>query len=143
MNPVMTKASLAAVGLALCIGNALAQQQKTDFGKREFDTNCASCHGMDGKGNGPMGELLRRSPPDLTQLAKKNGGVFPMTRLFDVIEGGTVPSHGTREMPVWGREYRIQDAEYYLEARGNYDSAALVRAHILTLLEYINRIQVR
>jgi mono/diheme cytochrome c family protein len=143
MNPVITKAGLAAVGLALSIGNAFAQQQKTDFGKREFDTNCASCHGADAKGNGPMGELLRRSPPDLTQLAKKNGGVFPMTRLFDVIEGGSVPSHGTRDMPIWGREYRIQDAEYYLEARGNYDSAALVRAHILTLLEYINRLQVR
>jgi mono/diheme cytochrome c family protein len=143
MNPLITKAGLATVGMALCIGNALAQQQKTDFGKREFDTNCASCHGADAKGNGPMGELLRRAPPDLTQLAKKNGGVFPMTRLFDVIEGGSVPSHGTRDMPIWGREYRIQDAEYYLEARGNYDSAALVRAHILTLLEYINRLQVR
>jgi hypothetical protein len=43
-------------------------------------------------------------------------------------------------MPVWGREYRIKDAEYYGEV--NYDSTALVRARILTLLEYINRLQV-
>lgn len=144
MKHPITRAALATAGLTLCLGTAFAQAQKTtDLGKREFDTNCASCHGVDGKGNGPIGELLRRSPPDLTQLAKKNGGVFPMTRLFDVIDGGNVPSHGTREMPVWGREFRIQDAEYYIEARGNYDSAALVRARVLTLLEYINRLQVR
>jgi mono/diheme cytochrome c family protein len=144
MKHPITRAALATAGLTLCLGTAFAQAQNTtDLGKREFDTNCASCHGVDGKGNGPIGELLRRSPPDLTQLAKKNGGVFPMTRLFDVIDGGNVPSHGTREMPVWGREFRIQDAEYYIEARGNYDSAALVRARVLTLLEYINRLQVR
>lgn len=144
MKHPITRATLALAGLTLCLGTAFAQAQKTtDLGKLAFDTNCASCHGVDGKGNGPLGELLRRSPPDLTQLAKKNGGVFPMNRLFDVIDGGNVPSHGTREMPVWGREFRIQDAEYYIEARGNYDSAALVRARVLTLLEYINRLQVR
>lgn len=143
MKYTVHKACLMAIGMALCGATAYAQQQKTDLGKREFETNCASCHGADGKGNGPMVEFLRRSPPDLTQLAKKNQGVLPMTRLYDVIEGGAVPSHGTRDMPIWGREFRVQDAEYYLEARGNYDPAALVRARILTLLEYIHRLQVR
>ena len=113
------------------------------MGKREFEANCASCHGLDGKGNGPLGNLLRVGPPDLTQLAKKNQGMLPMNRLYEVIEGGTVPAHGPREMPIWGREYRIDDAEHLREARGNYDSAALVRARILLLLEYINRLQAR
>lgn len=143
MGNTVYKACLIAIGVALCGATAYAQQPKTDLGKREFDVNCASCHGADGRGNGPMGELLRRSPPDLTQLAKKNQGVLPMARLYDVIEGGGVPSHGTRDMPVWGREFRAQDAEYYHEARGNYDPAALVRARILMLLEYIHRIQAR
>lgn len=143
MKSATGKACLIAVGMAVCSGALFAQQVKTDLGKREYESNCASCHGVDGKGNGPFGELLRRSPPDLTQLSKKNQGVFPMGRLYDVVEGGSVPSHGTREMPIWGREFKIQDAEYYIEARGNYDSAALVRARILTLLEYINRLQVR
>ena len=99
--------------------------------------------GMDGRGNGPLGNLLRVGPPDLTQLAKKNQGIVPMNRLYEVIEGGTVAAHGPRDMPVWGREYRIEDAENLKEARGNYDAVPLVRARILVLLEYINRLQAR
>lgn len=135
--------ALLVIGLAICGAAAFAQgaAQTTDWGKREFEANCASCHGSTGKGNGPLGELLRKSPPDLTQLARQNKGVFPMRRLYDVIEGGSVAAHGSRDMPIWGREYRTQDAQYYLEARGMYDPDALVRARILSLLEYINRIQ--
>lgn len=128
------------LGLALCSSAVLAQQ-KVDFGKREFQANCASCHGMDGKGKGPLVELLRRSPPDLTQLAKSNQGVLPMNRLYEVIEGANVPAHGGRDMPVWGLDYRIKDAEYYMDTP--YDAAALVRSRILALLEYINRLQAR
>ena len=141
MKNATMKASCLA--LALSSGLVFAQQTKPDMGKREFEANCASCHGLDGKGNGPLGNLLRVGPPDLTQLAKKNQGMLPMNRLYEVIEGGTVPAHGPREMPIWGREYRIDDAEHLREARGNYDSAALVRARILLLLEYINRLQAR
>jgi hypothetical protein len=66
-----------------------------------------------------------------------------MNRLYEVIEGGTVAAHGTRDMPIWGREYRIDDAEHLKETRGNYDANALVRARILLLLEYVNRLQAR
>jgi mono/diheme cytochrome c family protein len=116
-------------------------QQKVDFGKREFETNCASCHGTTGKGNGVMVPYLSKSPPDLTLLAKKNQGVFPMGRLYEVIEGSNVPAHGTRDMPVWGVDYRIKDAEHYMETP--YDAAGLVRARILALLEYMNRLQAK
>ncbi|MDH4480387.1 MAG: c-type cytochrome [Rhodoferax sp.] len=135
--------SASCLALAMCSGLVFAQQAKTDMGKREFEANCASCHGMDGRGNGPLGNLLRVGPPDLTQLAKKNQGILPMNRLYEVIEGGTVAAHGTRDMPIWGREYRIDDAEHLKEARGNYDANALVRARILLLLEYLNRLQGR
>lgn len=131
---------LSVIGLALCSGAVLAQQ-KVDFGKREFEANCASCHGMTGKGNGSVAELLRKSPPDLTLLAKNNQGVFPMARLYDVIDGANVPAHGSRDMPVWGRDYRIKDAEHYMDVP--YDAEAMVRARILALLEYLNRLQVR
>lgn len=135
-----TPIKLAVLGLALCGTVALAQQ-RVDFGKREFETNCASCHGVDGKGKGPIVELLRRSPPDLTQLSKNNQGVFPMNRLYEVIEGGNVAGHGGRDMPIWGRDYRIKDAERMMEVP--YDAEAMVRARILALLEYINRLQAR
>jgi mono/diheme cytochrome c family protein len=128
--------------VAVCSwGAASAQPAVFDPGKQEFADNCASCHGGDGKGNGPLVELLRKSPPDLTQLAKKNQGVLPINRLYSVIDGAGVPSHGSRDMPVWGREYRIDDAKQLREARGQYDSAGLARARILVLLEYLSRIQ--
>lgn len=132
-----------ALGLGLLAGQALAQARPTAFdpGKREFDNSCASCHGSAGKGDGPLVPFLTRSPPDLTLLAKKNGGVLPMSRLYDVIDGAEVPGHGSRDMPVWGRDYRIKDAEYFMEAP--YNAEAHVRARILGLLEYINRIQAK
>lgn len=137
------KALLLAVALTVGSGAVLAQQAAGDFGKQEFTENCASCHGVDGKGNGILGNLLQRSPPDLTQLAKKNQGVLPINRLYEVIDGAGVPSHGSREMPVWGWEYRVETAQSLREARGRYDEPAVVRARILTLLEYISRIQAR
>jgi mono/diheme cytochrome c family protein len=143
MKHVSKKAALIAVLLTLCSGAIVAQQQKTDLGKQEYDTNCAICHGKDGKGFGSYSTLLRVSMPDLTQLAKKNQGILPVTRIYDVIQGEGVPSHGSRDMPIWGGTYLIEDAQRLIEARGNYDAAALVRGRILMLIEYLDRLQVR
>jgi mono/diheme cytochrome c family protein len=138
-----SRAALLDMGLVFSGTAALAQPAVYDAGKLEYMDNCASCHGVDGKGNGPLGNLLQRSPPDLTLLAKNNQGVLPMNRLYEVLDGANVPSHGTRDMPVWGREYRIEEAQRLREARRHYDEPAVVRARILTLLEYISRIQAR
>ena len=78
----------------------MAQPAVYDPGKQEFSENCASCHGLDGRGSGAMGELLSKSPPDLTQLAKQKKGVLPISRLYEVVDGAGVPSHGSRDMPV-------------------------------------------
>lgn len=137
------KACLIVVGMALYSGAVFGQQQKTDYGKQEFDAKCAVCHGTTGKGNGPLADFLRQRPSDLTQLTQKNGGVFPTTKVYEVIEGSNVPGHGTREMPVWGRDFQAEDAAQYKEARGHYDVSGAVRARILMLLEYINRLQAR
>jgi len=67
-----------------------------------FLAYCASCHGRDARGAGPVAEQLRTIPPDLTEYALRNGGVFPRARLRQIIEGRHVPVHGTTEMPVWG-----------------------------------------
>ncbi|MDO8448346.1 MAG: c-type cytochrome [Rhodoferax sp.] len=129
------------IALTLLSGVAFAQTTKVDLGKREFDSSCAVCHGTSGKGNGPYLEMLRRSPPDLTTLAKSNGGVFPMNRVYESIEGANIASHGTRDMPIWGNDYRIQAAEYYFDVP--YNPEAYVRSRVLALVEYINRLQVR
>ena len=64
---------------------------------------CASCHGQDGKGNGPAASAMKATVPDLTVIAKNNGGKFPVARVQRIILGqGMIASHGSREMPVWG-----------------------------------------
>ena len=51
-----------------------------------------------------MAKSLKVTPPDLTRIAMRNGGRFPMTRLQRIISGEEpLPAgHGTREMPLWG-----------------------------------------
>jgi hypothetical protein len=58
-----------------------------------------------------------------------------------MIEGANVRSHGSRDMPIWGLEYRIKAAEYYMDMP--YDPEPYVQARILALIEYINRLQER
>jgi mono/diheme cytochrome c family protein len=69
-----------------------------------YKAYCAVCHGSDAKGNGPLAKWLRTAPADLTRLASRNGGAFPLARVRRVISGAESVSagHGTREMPVWG-----------------------------------------
>lgn len=114
---------------------------KFDAGRSEFETHCASCHGLDGKGRGPIVDLLRKAPPDLTVLARKNGGILPMARLYDSVTGDLVPAHGSRDMPIWGAIYRTDAANYYVDVPYNVD--AYVRGRVLFLLEYIHRLQVK
>ena len=64
---------------------------------------CASCHGLSGRGDGPAAPALKAKIPDLTLLARNNGGVFPSARVRKTISGDEVLlSHGSREMPIWG-----------------------------------------
>jgi mono/diheme cytochrome c family protein len=127
---------------AFCLSaNALAESPKYDPGKREYMSNCSSCHGDTGKGNGPYVELLKTSPPDLTTLAKRNGGVFPINRVYMIIDGReTIRWHGPREMPVWGDDYVAaagKEVEFYTLATPE----AAARSRILLLVDYLYRIQ--
>jgi mono/diheme cytochrome c family protein len=98
-------------------------------GPELFRAHCAACHGSDAKGGGPMAPALKAKAPDLTLLAKKNGGQFPSARVSHAIVGDeVVVSHGSREMPVWGPIFhqvesdqdfgavRLQNLVKYLES---------------------------
>lgn len=68
-----------------------------------FRAYCASCHGKDGKGDGPVAPTLKATVPDLTIITASNDGNFPVARMKRIIMGeGMIASHGSREMPVWG-----------------------------------------
>jgi mono/diheme cytochrome c family protein len=112
-----------------------AQPQRFDIGKVEYESNCATCHGTMGKGDGPTATYLNRKPSDLTTLAKNNGGVFPVVAMYETITGERqYAGHGTREMPVWG--------EFYVESPYIHPEAYM-RARILAIMEYINRLQAK
>jgi hypothetical protein len=127
-------------------GTAVAAgKERIDPGKMEYESKCAICHGQSGKGDGGMVDVLNRAPTDLTVLSKKNGGVFPVDRIYGVIDGReTVKGHGSRDMPVWGASYSTEGAragEMYFDAP--YTMDMYVRARILSLIDYLNRIQVK
>ena len=83
------------------------KQSNEVSGEKLFQANCAVCHGRDAKGNGPAAPALKDVVPDLTVLAKNNGGKFPSDFVMTVLNNGwTYPGHGTKEMPIWGPLFR-------------------------------------
>lgn len=93
-----------------------------------------ACHGADGKSVGLITDLLKKSAGDLTTLAKKNNGVFPVVRLYEVIDATRdVKAHGTPAMSMWGQEYSMRAAECYQDIP--YDPGAYVCARILSLVD--------
>ena len=130
--------SLAVSALALVPGaatRALADDKipATVAGSVSFKTYCATCHGADAKGAGPMTDNLRVRPPDLTLIAKRNDGRFPADTVRRIIDGRSpVKGHGGPEMPVWGDAFRSSSDAY---------SEAKVAEKIVGLVEYLRSIQ--
>lgn len=77
-------------------------------GKDLYREYCAVCHGAAGKGDGPAADALKKAPPDLTQIAQKNGGKYPELKVQHVItgEGEEPAAHGTKDMPMWGNIFQ-------------------------------------
>jgi mono/diheme cytochrome c family protein len=104
-------------------------------GGQLYQRFCASCHGVRGSGDGSVAPSLKIMVPDLTRIAKRHGGDFPADLVRRIIDGRAVQvPHGTREMPVWGYEFRNA---------GTGDKAAGSTADELVnrLLDYLRSIQ--
>ena len=105
------------------------------YGRDLYGFYCASCHGRDARGSGPVAPALRADPPDLTRLALRNGGVFPRLRVEAIVDGRADPplaAHGSREMPVWGPIFSGLDGDQ-----------AANRARIQNIVTYLETLQVR
>ncbi len=69
---------------------------------------CAACHGKTLMGDGPVASGLVKKPIDLTELARKNAGVFPFDKVAAMIDGReTNRMHGSPDMPVWGEIFAL------------------------------------
>jgi mono/diheme cytochrome c family protein len=119
---------------------AFGQKAKLDPGKQAYELQCAVCHGIDAKGYGFYTASLKVPPPDLTSLAKTNGGMFPVSRVTKVIDGRTqIAAHGSRDMPIWGRRWGASAAEHYFDVP--YDQEFYIRLRVISIIDYLNRVQ--
>lgn len=138
---------------------AATAQSNYDMGKIIYQDNCASCHGLSGQGDGPLRAFMTKTPSDLTTIARRNQGVFPQQRLWEFIDGRAINEagpHGSREMPIWGQEFKSQAVResggYSSEGRpyGVMPYGGMHRGHgpewrvhqkISSLIDYLARIQ--
>ncbi len=124
------------VGVLLCTAPAwAANPQALEAGKRLYIKYCATCHGRDGKGVGPLAGTLKTKPQDLTMLAKTHGGKFPYMEVLDILDGATpYPAHGSSEMPAWGETFQSDEP-------GVAGDQARVRGQLMLLTDYLRTLQ--
>ena len=103
---------------AVSIFTLILAESSTDkiLGQHDYLEYCADCHAQDGKGNGPKAKQLSKQPKDLTVLSKENGGSFPETAVYQIIDGRRIKTeldgvrvetaHGLNDMPNWGELFR-------------------------------------
>jgi mono/diheme cytochrome c family protein len=106
-----------------------------DSGKQMYLKYCGSCHGLTGKGDGPVSRDLKVKVPDLTVLKRNNQGMYPTDRVLSSIDGSRfVRAHGDRQMPVWGEVFRKEhERDKYTEL------TALLQAKMIA--EYVGSLQ--
>jgi len=118
--------------LVLAIGSAHAAEPT---GAELFATHCASCHGDDGEGGGPVAAVMTITVPNLRTLSMRNGGTFPADAAAAYIDGREQrASHGSRTMPIWGD---------FLQAENAADGGNSERPRIAALVAFIERLQYR
>ena len=127
---------LSACGLfAVSASAEPARQFPTPAGPAIYQERCASCHGVNGKGDGPVAAALKVSPPDLTTIARRAGGAFPAGQVAQVITyGGNMSAHGSQSMPVWGKIFST-------EAGRGERGALHSRRTVVQLMRYLASIQ--
>lgn len=105
-------------------------------GMQLYEQLCASCHGIEGRGDGPVAPLIKIGVPDLTRLAAREGGEYPTEDVRFVIDGRFERrAHGPRDMPVWG--WQLYDSSN----PDDDDERARTNALIDRLVVYLQSIQ--
>jgi mono/diheme cytochrome c family protein len=139
LNFVVKVLFICITGLA-CFGQAQQTVKKVAAkptvsvaGKDLFRQYCAVCHGTDGKGAGPAAAALKSSPPDLTQISRRNEGRFPEERMMRMLTGQeTVTAHGSQDMPVWGNVFNNMS-----------NNLEMTQARLHGLMQYIEDMQAK
>ena len=131
----MRRAPVVLLALVAASGSAAEQAPSVPqvSGSYVYRAYCASCHGPEGRGDGPLAPDLRYQPADLTRIAKRNGGEFPTELVVRIVDGRKrVKGHGGPDMPVWGDAFRNVDA--------GFDEAA-AQEKIRAVVDHLKTIQ--
>jgi mono/diheme cytochrome c family protein len=130
---VVVAASGVALGGAAVAFDAVTLEDYS--GEELFGRFCASCHGAEARGDGPVSRSLNVAVPDLTRISARYGE-FPAMLIRDVIDGRGIDkrAHGTREMPVWGYEFWVEEG-------ADVNAERAVRNAISKLVEYLQSVQ--
>ena len=138
-RPILLFSVFLAVTVASGSGAGVKAEDLSGYnGPELYRTYCASCHGLEGHGGGPVASSLRVEVPDLTQIAHRQGGRFPEAQIRRIIDGRTtVPPHGTRDMPVWGQAFRTASANGADDSKGGAEADRLIDL----LVQYLRSIQ--
>lgn len=133
--PVFARSALVSF---LLLAPACGQQADVPpTGRLTYLSRCASCHGEDGRGNGPVAATLDPAPADLTTLARRNGGRFDERAVMAYIDGQRhVAAHGPRDMPVWGAVFESEHAR-----RDEPWPAYIALLEVRSLVDYLRSIQ--
>jgi mono/diheme cytochrome c family protein len=100
-----------------------------------FVRHCSACHGTHGRGDGPAAPTLQPPPADLTRIAQRHDGLFPVAEITAAIDGRTIiPAHGSREMPIWGARFGEMGG-------GSPAGETVVQDVLRLLLDYLHAIQ--
>src|SRR5262245_10301373 len=131
--------AIAFVFLVILLILATVAARAQDFtgysGAQLYERFCASCHGDKGEGDGVVAASFNIIVPDLTRIARRQGGVFPEEQIKRIIDGRkTLPPHGAREMPVWGFEFYVQNAK-------QADPQRATEQMVARLTDYLRSIQ--
>ena len=114
--------------------NRAAKGSDLASGEKTFVKYCASCHGAEGTGNGPVASALKPPPTNLTALSKKNEGKFPAGFVAAVLKfGRNVAAHGSQDMPVWGSVFKNIDPVH--DPTG--------QKHVDDVIAYIGSLQIK
>lgn len=124
------------VAALLAVTPALAQESVV--GARIYEENCATCHGLDAKGNGPMAPVLLVQPSDLTTLTERHDGTFPLVRVVTRIDGrDPLVSHGS-DMPIFGEFFEgVQDVAMKTES----GQPIMMSQPVADIVAYLQEIQ--
>ncbi|MBF9032172.1 c-type cytochrome [Rhodobacterales bacterium HKCCE3408] len=125
------------LALAACLALPAAAQDAGE-GRELFQTYCTACHGIGGRGDGRMAPILTVLPPDLTGLAARNGGDFPVFAVARQIDGrDPMLAHGG-DMPIFGRWF---EGEATVAMQAPSGQPILLSRPIADVIAYLEGIQ--